>query len=93
MSTATKTTDHDKIRRWIEERGGRPSRVADSARGGKGGGILRVDFQERDEGLEELDWPEFFRIFDENGLAFLHQDRTEDGEKSRFNKFVDREGQ
>jgi hypothetical protein len=41
--------------------------------------------------LEEIDWDEFFRIFDENRLAFLHQDETRDsGGTSRFNKFVER---
>ena len=53
MTSATTTTDHDTIRRWIEKRGGRPSRVADTGDGK--GGILRVDFQEQDEGLEEID--------------------------------------
>lgn len=91
MSTATKTTDHDQIRRWIEERKGRPSRVADSAGKGDGGGILRVDFGDKDEGLEEIEWSEFFRTFDDNKLAFLHQDKTEDGKQSRFNKFVSRD--
>ncbi|MCV0397213.1 MAG: hypothetical protein K5872_14735 [Rhizobiaceae bacterium] len=87
MTEARTTTDHDRIRSWIEERDGKPARVAESGEGG----ILRVDFDPSDEGLEPIGWDEFFRIFDENGLAFLHQDRTEDGSISRFNKFVDRD--
>ena len=87
MSQATTTTDHDEIRRWAEERGGRPSVV----RTGQGpGGILRFDFGEQEESLEEISWDEFFEIFDENNLAFLYQDRTADGGESRFSKFVDR---
>lgn len=31
---------------------------------------------------------EFFRVFDERGLEFLHQEHTHDGHISRFNKFV-----
>jgi hypothetical protein len=87
MSTAKTTTDHDAIRKWVEERDGQPARVDASG----GPGILRIDFAERDEDLEPISWEEFFKIFDESDLAFLHQDKTEDGKTSRFNKFVDRE--
>ncbi len=93
MSEATTTTDHAAIRRWVEARGGRPARVAASAKGEPGsgsGGILRIDFREPDEALEELSWDDFFRILDENRLAFLHQDKTADGSTSRFFKFVAR---
>jgi hypothetical protein len=87
MSSATTTTDHDFIRKWIEDRGGRPAKVDT----GGPGGILRVDFREPDENLDEIDWDEFFQIFEDNDLAFLHQDEK-DGSESRFNKFVAREG-
>jgi hypothetical protein len=91
MASATTTTDHDEIRQWIEQRGGRPSRVEGA---GDGGGLLRVDFDEPggndDERLEEIGWDAFFRAFDDNNLAFLHQDETDDGKTSRFNKFVER---
>lgn len=87
MSTAKTTTDHDTIRKWVEERDDQPARV--SASGGPGS--LRIDFAEKDEDLEPVSWEEFFKILDESDLAFLHQDRTEDGKTSRFNKFVDRE--
>lgn len=85
MSEAKRTTDHDEIRAWIESRGGVPSRV----RGTAPGGILRVDFGEPEEDLEEIPWETFFEIFDDRELVFLHQD-TVDGGTSRFNKFVDR---
>jgi hypothetical protein len=86
MSTAETTTDHDMIRQWVEARGGHPARVK-----GRGpGGILRIDFDEPEESLEQISWDDFFKIFDENDLAFLHQDETEDGKTSRFNKFVER---
>lgn len=86
MADATTTTDHDEIRKWIEAREGRPAAVR--TRGS--GGILRIDFGEPEEDLEPIEWEEFFRIFDENRLAFLHQDKTADGKTSRFNKFVER---
>jgi hypothetical protein len=88
MSASEKTTDHDTIRKWVEERDGRPSIVGSTGENGRKGGVLRIDFGDKDEELEEIDWDEFFEIFDENDLVFLHQDKTADGKISRFNKFV-----
>ncbi len=88
MSEANSTTDHDEIRRWVEARNGRPARVRSSGPGG----LLRIDFGEPEEELEEISWEDFFRIFDENKLAFLCQDKTSGGGTSRFNKFVSRDG-
>ncbi|MFU0505191.1 hypothetical protein [Pseudaminobacter sp. NGMCC 1.201702] len=87
MTASKTTTDHDEIRRWAEKRGGKPSRVGDA----KEGGILRFDFGEPEESLEEISWERFFEIFEENDLAFLYQDTTQDGGTSRFNKFVRRD--
>jgi len=87
MSEASKTTNHNTIRKWVEARGGRPSKVS----GSEEGGILRIDFGEKEPNLEEVSWDEFFEIFDDRKLAFLHQDEAENGKKSRFNKFVARQ--
>lgn len=85
-NAANTTTDHETIRKWVEERGGRPARVK-----GRGpGGILRIDFGEPEGSLEEISWDEFFEVFEDNRLAFLHQDETHDGQTSRFNKLVER---
>lgn len=86
MSKAVETTDHTEIRQWIEERGGHPARV----KGAGEGGILRVDFGKPEDALEEIEWNDFFSIFDKNKLAFLYQEETEAGKTSRFNKFVSR---
>ena len=88
MAEARKITDHDEIKRWTEARGGRPARVKATAE--DGGGILRIDFREPDQGLEEISWDEFFAIFDRNRLALLEQEKTAGGATSRFVKFVDR---
>jgi len=88
VSQATTTTDHDEIRKWAEQRGGRPSVVRTRGEGG----ILRIDFQEPDKNLEPISWDEFFRIFEERKLAFLYQKEVS-GHKSRFNKLVDRTAQ
>ena len=88
MSKAKKITDHDEIRRWVEARGGRPARVR--ATDGDGGGILRIDFLEPDQGLEEISWKQFFGILEDNRLALLEQEETADGGLSRFARFVSR---
>ena len=89
MSESKTTTNHDEIRQWVEKRGGRPAAVSET--GGDGdAGILRVDFGDQDEGLEEISWDQFFATFDENNLAFLYQEETSEGSESRFNKFVSR---
>jgi len=86
------TTDHDEIRRWAEERGGKPSCVQGTGGGGDAG-ILRIDFPGYSgEGkLKEISWDEFFEKFDEQELALVFQEKTKDGEKSNFNKLVNRD--
>lgn len=91
MSQANTTTDHDEIRRWIEQRGGRPT-VVSGTEGADGEGILRVDFDPPEDKLEEIPWEAFFQTFEHRKLAFLHQDKTADGHVSRFFKFVHRTG-
>jgi hypothetical protein len=96
MATAQKTVDHDAIRTWVEERGGRPARVAATAPGkpeAKAGsaGILRIDFGEPDESLEEISWSEFFDTFEKHKLALLFEDDDSGRQKSRFSKFVARD--
>ncbi|WP_139015788.1 MULTISPECIES: hypothetical protein [Ensifer] len=88
MTAAMTTVDHDTIRNWVEARKGRPARVKDATEGG--GGLLRIDFGKPEDTLEKISWDEFFKIFDEENLAFLHQDMTDDGQTSRFCKFIHR---
>lgn len=82
------TTDHDEIRKWIEERGGEPATVKSTEENGNPG-ILRVDYPgySGEDTLEKISWEAFFEAFDENNLAFLYQDDQE----SRFSKFIDRD--
>ena len=87
MTQSKTTTNHDTIRAWAEGRGGRPARVEGTGESG----ILRLDFGDADENLKEIDWETFFKAFEDNDLALIYQDRTSDGEISRFNKFVARE--
>lgn len=84
------TTDHEEIRSWVEERDGHPAIVKGTEKGGSA--LLRIDYPgfSGEDRLEEITWDEFFKIFDENKLAFLYQEKTEDGGLSRFSKFVER---
>jgi hypothetical protein len=85
------TTDHETIKKWIEERDGRPASVKGT--GGKDDpGLLRVDFPGYgdEDSLEEISWEDFFEKFDEKKLAFLYQEKTSDGDTSRFFKFISR---
>jgi hypothetical protein len=87
---AMQTTDHDEIRRWVEARDGQPATVKGTGdRGGEHAGLLRIAFTD-DEDLEPVSWDDFFDKFDQEKLAFLHQDKTKDGATSRFFKFVER---
>lgn len=88
MARSQVTTDHEKIRNWVESKGGCPARV--KATGDKNDpGLIRIDFPgfSGKESLEPIPWDEFFEKFDETGLAFIYQD----GPNTRFNKLVKRE--
>jgi hypothetical protein len=77
-------SDHDEIRRWVEERGGRPAVT-------RGTDLLRIDFPgfSGEDTLQEISWGDWFQKFEERELAFLYQEEK-DGQESRFNKLVKR---
>jgi hypothetical protein len=88
MARSQATTDHEKIRKWVESKGGCPARVKGT--GNKNDpGLIRIDFPgfSGKDTLEPISWDEFFEKFDEAGLAFVYQD----GPNTRFNKLVKRE--
>ena len=89
---ATTTTNHQEIRNWVEERGGRPARVKGTERRNSVG-LLRIDYPgfTGEDTLEEITWDEFFEAFDDEGLAFLYQEETKDGKPSRFSKLISRD--
>ena len=93
MASQTKTTtDHDEIRRWVEEHGGEPASVR-GTESGDSAGVLRIDFPggAGEDQLEHVSWDEWFRKFDENDLAFLYQEQKAGGEDSTFFKLVSRD--
>jgi hypothetical protein len=86
-------TDHDEIRSWAEHRGAQPSCVKGT--GSKGDvGMIRLDFPGYSgaDSLQAISWDEWFKAFEENGLALLVQDETAGGQESHFNKLVSRSG-
>lgn len=90
---ATKaTTDHEKIRSWVEERGAWPACVKDTG-DENDVGMIRIDFPgyEGKESLQKISWGDWFEKFDENNLAFLYREKTNDGERTNFNKLVARD--
>lgn len=86
-TSAERTQDHNTIRQWIEERGGKPAVVKATENNDDGAGVLRVKFDENERDLEDVGWDEFFDTFDDKNLTFLYQEQIE-GSKSRFFKFV-----
>ncbi len=87
------TTNHKVIRKWAEERGGKPATVADTQHKNEEVGILRIDFPggASNPPLTPISWEDFFEKFDEAGLAMLYQEQKVDGETSTFCKFVHRD--
>jgi hypothetical protein len=90
-SESNTTTDHDEIRRWVEEHDGKPA-VVRGTEDDNGGGLLRIDFPggAGEDRLKPVDWDEWFDKFDRENLAFLYQERKASGEDSTFHKLVSR---
>lgn len=91
-SSSRTLIDHDEIQRWAEERGAKPAAVRNTS-GEEGIGIIRLDFPGYSGGdsLEEIEWEEWFEKFDDNNLALVVQEKMANGQKSNFNKLVNRE--
>ena len=92
MASETKTTtDHDEIRRWVEDHGGTPASVTGTG-SDDDDGVLRIDFPggAGEEDLEHISWDEWFQAFYDNNLAFVYQELTAGGEDSTFFRLVKR---
>jgi hypothetical protein len=81
-------TDHQAIRRWAEQHGGKPAAV-DRTHLGDDVGIIRIMFpmapHSEHAHLVEISWDEFFKEFEERKLALLYDP------KSLFSKIIGRE--
>lgn len=94
MARAKVTTNHDEISEWAAVRGGRPAAVG-STYSSEDPGLLRIVFPDapdaRDDALVEISWDEFFEKFDEANLALVFEEETAGGQRSNFNKLINRE--
>ncbi|HEV2768505.1 MAG TPA: hypothetical protein VGV63_12460 [Acidimicrobiales bacterium] len=92
MASDTRTTtDHDEIRRWVEEHGGTPASVKGTESADEAG-VLRIDFPggAGEDQLEHISWDDWFAKFDDSGVAFLYQESKASGEDSTFFKLIRR---
>lgn len=68
------TTDHNVIRRWAEQQGGKPAAV-DRTHKGDDVGIIRIMFPKAPNSehshLVEISWEEFFTEFEQRNLALV----------------------
>jgi hypothetical protein len=87
------TTDHQEIKKWVDERRGTPSK-AEGTGGTDDIGLLRINFPEPygddDPKLKPISWDEFFKEFDSRNLALVYEEMTKDGKPSMFYKFIKR---
>jgi len=97
------TTDHSVIRRWAQDRGGRPAAVM-SQPGRSHAGFVHIDFPghpthavaaeiwaSSGASVAPLTWEEFFERFERDGLAFVYQERSSAGTPSRLFRIVNRQ--
>lgn len=91
MPDAKVTTDHEVIKKWAEDRGGKPAAVKGTGKGDDPG-VLRIDFPgyTGEESLQQITWEQFFDKFEKEHIAFLYQEETEDKSTSRFSKLINR---
>ena len=82
-------TDHDRIREWIEARGGRP---ASATPGSSESSLLVIHFPDTSEvEAEQMPWEDFFAHFDRQNLALVCTREAEGvDELSRDFEFVPR---
>lgn len=73
------TQNHQEIQRWAREHGACPAVVS------RTGGMLRFEFDPAHApALTQVDWDDFFAVFDRKGLELVYDDKP----GSRFHKIV-----
>ena len=73
------------IKRWAEERKAKPATIGGTRHDGRAG-VLRFNFPGFGSGrrIEEINWDDWFRTFEERQLVFLFQEQKRDGSQSNF---------
>lgn len=84
------TVNHDIIRKWIEQRGGKPYMLAGEE--GFFARKLKIVFPEKEPGesYSPISWKNFFTYFEKYNLALLFKTKSRSGEESQFYKFIHR---
>lgn len=77
------TRSHEVICQWAKERDARPATVSGTEHDDRAG-VLRFNFPGFHEGLQEIEWDDWFRSFDERQLVFLFQEHRAGGGTSNF---------
>lgn len=87
MAEQKKTTDHNAIQQFAENRDMKPAAVKTTTSDG-GQEMIRLmqpkSSESDNENLKEISWNEWFEDFDKNKLALVYD------EESNFNKLVNR---
>ena len=81
------TYNHETIKNWARDRGGVPAILKKETDDPTV--MLRIHFpgSEANE-AKKATWEELFRFLDKENISFLYQDRTPEGEMSRYYKFI-----
>ncbi len=83
------TTDHEVIKNWITKWGGIPA-IGAGSEDGNGKGLLRINFAERADNGQPIDWEEFFDIFEADNLIFRYNSEVVKGSEELSFNFGDR---
>jgi hypothetical protein len=68
-----RTTDHEEIRKVIEEHSGKPAMIIGSANE-NGEGVLAISFNELLPNTSIIGWQEFFDVFEKNKFRFRYEE-------------------
>ncbi len=84
------TDNLETIKKWAEERYGKPAFVQGIINEANAGEMMRIKFpgERTQESLKDVSWEVFFDIFEENNFDFLYLQEGPDGNQSLEYKFV-----
>lgn len=88
------TTRHDEIREWATRLGGKPEIIPTGDESTHTGlrinfpGAVDDEFLSRKNKPKPVSWDEFFRVFDDQELAFSYKDRTIGNDPSLWYRFT-----
>lgn len=85
------TRNHDRIRRWVTERGGRPVATDSDSDGGTPGIGFQFPEMDEDGGDTSMEWDTFFERFEEEELTFAYAGDTNDLDSSEACRLVPRD--